>query len=133
MFLLVGADKRAGLIGALSALFPACRDPAQSSHSVVDILRERAFAIGYGYPGGNDLDALRADPAFKTACGRFPDSGADVASPPTPLRLENPPNPRALLRRVRETASRIRLAFAVNCPDASPFRDLIGSLFPRPT
>src|SRR6202790_2337617 len=35
--------------------------------------------------------------------------------------------------RVRETASRIRLAFAANCPDAPLFRDLIGSLFPRPT
>ena len=35
--------------------------------------------------------------------------------------------------RVRETASRIRLAFAANCPEASLFRDLIGSLIPRPT
>jgi hypothetical protein len=35
--------------------------------------------------------------------------------------------------RVRETASRIRLAFAANCPDANLFRDLIGVLFPRPT
>ena len=35
--------------------------------------------------------------------------------------------------RVRETASRIRLAFAANCPDAALFRDLIGALFPRPT
>jgi hypothetical protein len=35
--------------------------------------------------------------------------------------------------RVRETASRIRLAFAANCPDAALFRDLIGSLLPRPT
>ena len=35
--------------------------------------------------------------------------------------------------RVRETATRVRLAFAANCPDAVLFRDLIGSLFPRPT
>jgi hypothetical protein len=35
--------------------------------------------------------------------------------------------------RVRETASRIRLAFAANCPDAGLFRDLIGVLIPRPT
>ena len=35
--------------------------------------------------------------------------------------------------RVRETTSRIRLAFAANCPDAVLFRDLISSLIPRPT
>jgi hypothetical protein len=35
--------------------------------------------------------------------------------------------------RVRETASRIRLAFAANCPDAALFRDLIAGLHPRPT
>ena len=35
--------------------------------------------------------------------------------------------------RVRETASRIRLAFAANCPDAELFRELIGALLPRPT
>ena len=35
--------------------------------------------------------------------------------------------------RVRETASRIKLAFAANCPDAELFRDLICSLIPRPT
>jgi hypothetical protein len=35
--------------------------------------------------------------------------------------------------RVRETASRIRLAFAANCPDAELFRNLIWSLTLRPT
>ena len=35
--------------------------------------------------------------------------------------------------RVKETASRIRLAFAANCPDAALFRRLIGSLILRPT
>ncbi len=35
--------------------------------------------------------------------------------------------------RVRETGTRIKLAFAANCPNASLFRDLIGSLSPRPT
>jgi hypothetical protein len=35
--------------------------------------------------------------------------------------------------RVKETGTRIRLAFAANCPDAALFRDLIGSMIPRPT
>jgi hypothetical protein len=35
--------------------------------------------------------------------------------------------------RVPETGTRIKLAFAANCPDARSFRDLIGTLIPRPT
>jgi hypothetical protein len=35
--------------------------------------------------------------------------------------------------RIKETASRIRLAFAENCPDAGLFRGLVGALIPRPT
>jgi hypothetical protein len=35
--------------------------------------------------------------------------------------------------RIKETASRVRLAFAANCPDAELFRSLIRSLTPRPT
>ncbi len=35
--------------------------------------------------------------------------------------------------RIRETASRVRLAFASNCPDADLFRGLVGVLITRPT
>jgi hypothetical protein len=35
--------------------------------------------------------------------------------------------------RIKETASRIKLAFSANCPDAALFRGLIGALIPRPT
>jgi hypothetical protein len=35
--------------------------------------------------------------------------------------------------RIRETASRIKLAFAANCPDAALFHGLIRLLIPRPT
>jgi hypothetical protein len=35
--------------------------------------------------------------------------------------------------RIKETASRVRLAFAANCPDAALFRGLIGALILRPT
>ena len=35
--------------------------------------------------------------------------------------------------RVRETASRVRLAYAANCPDAALFRGLVGALWLRPT
>ena len=35
--------------------------------------------------------------------------------------------------RIKKTATRIRLAFAANCPDAALFRELVGALIPRPT
>ena len=35
--------------------------------------------------------------------------------------------------RIKETATRIRLAFATNCPDAALFRGLVGTLILRPT
>jgi hypothetical protein len=35
--------------------------------------------------------------------------------------------------RIKETASRIKLAFAANCPDAALFRGLAGTLILRPT
>ena len=101
VFLLVGADKSLGLIDALASVFPDQRDPAQISHSIADILRERIFAIAGGYPDGNDLATLRADPAFKMACGRLPKSGSDLASQPTISRLENTPDLRALIRMSR--------------------------------
>ncbi|HEY2884193.1 MAG TPA: IS1380 family transposase [Rhizomicrobium sp.] len=101
VFILAAADKRLGLIDTLAGLIPDARDPAQITHSLADILRERIFAIACGYPDGNDLDDLRHDPAFKMACGRLPDSGVDLASQPTISRLENAPNLRDLIRMSR--------------------------------
>jgi len=98
VFILAAADKRLGLIDTLAGLIPDARDPAQITHLMADILRERVFAIACGYPDGNDLDDLRGDPAFKMACGRLPDSGVDLASQPTISRLENTPNLRDLIR-----------------------------------
>jgi hypothetical protein len=101
ILLLAGADKRLGLIDTLASLMPDKRDPAQITHSMADMLRERIFAIACGYPDGNDLNSLREDPAFKMACGRLPESGRDLASQPAISRLENAPDPRALIRMSR--------------------------------
>jgi hypothetical protein len=35
--------------------------------------------------------------------------------------------------RIKETATRIKLAFASNCPDATLFRGLVGALILHPT
>ena len=51
-----------------------------------------------GYEDADDLDSLRTDPAFKLACGRLPESGADLMSQPTVSRWENAPTLRDLVR-----------------------------------
>ncbi len=96
VMLLAQADKRLGLIDRLAALIADPRDQTRTVHSLASILRARVFAIAQGYEDGNDLDALRSDPAFKLACGRLPDSGADLCSQPTVSRWENAPTMREI-------------------------------------
>ena len=62
------------------------------------MIRFRVLLIAAGYPDANDCDALRADPAFKMAVGRLPESGRDLCSQPTMCRLENLPTVTALKR-----------------------------------
>jgi hypothetical protein len=92
VFLLAAADQRLGLTETLAGLIPDPRDPARVRHTVAEMVRARVFAIGCGYPDADDLDTLRRDPAFKLACGRLPESGADLASQP---RLSRPARPAA--------------------------------------
>jgi hypothetical protein len=61
-----------------SALLVSSR-PGQV-HPLADILLARILAIACGHEDADDLDALRTDPAFKLACGRLPESGADLMS-----------------------------------------------------
>jgi hypothetical protein len=63
-----------------------------------DRLHARMRAIGCGYPDGNDFDRLRFDPAFKSACGRLPVTGADLCSLPTISRWANAPSLREIIR-----------------------------------
>lgn len=85
------AERRRALAQTLAALIADPRDPAHITHSVADILRGRMLAIACGYPDGNDFNFLRSDPAFKLACGRLPDTGANLCSQPTLSRWENAP------------------------------------------
>jgi Transposase DDE domain group 1 len=61
-------------------------------HSLQTLVRQRVFQIACGYEDQDDADTLRTDPLLKLVCGRFPDSGADLASQPTLSRLENAVN-----------------------------------------
>src|SRR6185436_11326074 len=62
------------------------------------MIRARILAIACGYADADDLDHLRADPAFKLACGKLPDSGPNLCSQPTLSRLENAPCLRDVVR-----------------------------------
>jgi Transposase DDE domain group 1 len=62
------------------------------------MIRARIFAIACGYEDCNDFGPLRADPAFKLACGHLPETGTDLASQPILSRLENAPSLRDAIR-----------------------------------
>ena len=96
--LLARVERRLGLAERLAGLIPDRRDPARVTHSLADLIRARVLAIACGYEDCNDFDRLRGDPAFKLACCRLPESGADLASQPTLSRLENAPNLRDAIR-----------------------------------
>lgn len=96
LLMLAAADRQCGVTAALAATITDRRDPKKVSHSMQELLRERIYAIAQGYEDANDLDRLKADPALKLACGRLPESGADLASQPTISRLENALTPRDL-------------------------------------
>jgi hypothetical protein len=98
VMLLGAAERRIGIAATLAGLIADPRDPALVTHSVADILRARMLAIACGYEDGDDLDHLRTDPGFKLACGRLPDSGADLCSQPTVSRWENAPTLREVVR-----------------------------------
>ncbi len=92
------AGRRRGIAKALATPIAGPRDPAHVTHTVEDVPKARIFAIACGYPGGNDLNWLRSDPAFKLACGRLPETGADLCSQPAISRWENAPTLREIVR-----------------------------------
>jgi hypothetical protein len=89
---------RLRLAEVIAGPLPDQRDPTRVTHTYAEMALARMLAIAAGYEDCDDLDALRTDPAFKIACGRLPDSDADLMSQPTLSRLENLPDWRALGR-----------------------------------
>lgn len=98
VMLLAMAERRLGIADRLARAFPDRRNPSRITHTLADMIRARTFAIACGYEDADDLDCLRTDPAFKLACGRLPDSGADLCSQPTLSRLENAPSLKDAIR-----------------------------------
>ncbi len=92
LVLLREEERRLGLADLLAGCLRDRRDPALVTHRLPEILRFRMLAIACGYEDADDCDALRADPLFKLAVGRAPESGHDLCSQPTMSRLENMPS-----------------------------------------
>ncbi|MEM8628323.1 MAG: IS1380 family transposase, partial [Pseudomonadota bacterium] len=74
------------------------RAPARIQHTYAEMVTAHMIAIACGYEDCDDLDALKSDPALKIACGRLPETGADLMSQPTLSRLENTVSWRTLAR-----------------------------------
>jgi hypothetical protein len=91
------ADRKIGLTQALACCVPDIQEQAKVRHTILEILRERVYAIACGDEDANDLDTLRSDPALKLACERRPQRDPELASQPTISRLENRMRPRELL------------------------------------
>ena len=91
------ADRRLGLLEALTATILDARASTRVTHHVGDLLAQRVFAIACGHPDGNDADRLADDPIHKLLLGRDPIDGGRLASQPTISRFEHTAAPRMLV------------------------------------
>ncbi len=78
-----------GIADVIAAPLPEHRNPLLITHTYAEMALARMMMIAAGHEDCDDIDRLRIDPALKMACGRCPDSGADLMSQPTLSRLEN--------------------------------------------
>lgn len=103
VLLLAQAARRSRIAEKRAAVIPDRRDPGRVVHPLPEILLARILAISIlavacGYADADDLDHLRADPAFRLACDRRPETGPDLMSQPTVSRPESTPGLRDLIR-----------------------------------
>lgn len=96
--LLKAVDRRLGLTERLASCVFDSRQPGKVDHPMLDLVRERVFAIACGYPDCNDAARLGTDPVHKILCGRAPAEGETLASQPTLSRFENAVRRTDLLR-----------------------------------
>ena len=96
--LLKAADGRLRLTEGLAACLPDGRQSGKIRHELLELLRQRVYAIACGYPDGNDAARLADDPIHKMLVERDPIDGDPLASQPTLSRFENSVRPRHLYR-----------------------------------
>jgi len=105
LLLLREADHRLGLTESLAQQLDDPRDPKRTRYDLVELLRERLYALAQGYSAQDDLDRLAHDPAMKMAVWDRPGPQPleeRLASQPTQSRLidilTSTPGNRAALR-----------------------------------
>jgi hypothetical protein len=96
--LLKAADTRLRLTERLAVSLPDDRQPGKIQHEMMELFRQRVYAIACGYPDANDAARLADDPIHKLLIDRHPIDGDTLASQPTLSRFENAMGPRALYR-----------------------------------
>src|SRR4029450_4043545 len=83
ILLLAEIERHLGIAERLARCLEDPRAPERTQPPPAEMIPFRALLIAAGYEDANDCDALRADPAFKMAVGRLPESGAELCSQPT--------------------------------------------------
>jgi Transposase DDE domain group 1 len=111
VLLLADIERRLEIAERLARCLTDPRSPERVHHTLPEMIRFRMLLIAAGYADANDCDGLRADPAFKMALGRAPESGPDLCSQPTMCRLENLPGPVALKRMMAAMVELFRDSF----------------------
>ena len=81
-------DQKKGITQRLAASLHDGRQAAKVQHSMVELLRQRAYQIACGYEDASDATSLRHDAGFQVALGRVPNSDSVLASQPTLSRFE---------------------------------------------
>jgi len=100
--LLVGkTDEKLGLTERFASCFRDYRDPDATEHTVLDLVRQRTYALVHGYEDLNDHDELSRDPLLAAVVGkkdptgegreRERDKGRPLAGKSTLNRLELTP------------------------------------------
>lgn len=94
-------DEEIGLTRRAAELLFDARDPRYTHHGMLELFRQRVYAIAAGYEDANDCAELRHDPVHKMVAERLPITGAPLASQPTLSRFENKPSRPELHRMAR--------------------------------
>ena len=105
--LLSEVDRRTGLTKSVAGLLEDPRRGASCGHGVLEMLRQRVYALALGEEDLNDHSELRHDLALRAAVG----VDSELASPSTLCRLE---------RRAGREAARGRSCSARSCTPPEP-------------
>ena len=96
--LLKACDQRLRLTERLARCVCDDRQPGKIDHQLIELFRQRVFAIACGYPDCNDAARLSDDPIHKMLADRDPIEGEPLASQSTLSRFENSVGRKELFR-----------------------------------